>query len=70
MDSSHGFELVLRGYDRAQVNDRMADLMADRDSALIRITALERLIEELAPAQQSHDRGEAQGYQGYGEEQL
>ncbi|WP_327430686.1 serine/threonine protein kinase [Streptomyces sp. NBC_01236] len=70
VDSSHGFELVLRGYDRAQVNDRMADLMADRDSALIRITALERLIEELAPAQQSHDRGEAQGYQGYGEEQL
>lgn len=62
MDSSYGFELVLRGYDRGQVNDRVAGLVADRDSALIRITALERLIEELVSAHQSRDREVAQGY--------
>ena len=41
-----GFELVRRGYDRGQVNDRLTKLVADRDSALTRITALKR-IEEL-----------------------
>src|SRR5688500_8195854 len=45
--SPYGFELVRRGYDRAQVDDRITKLVADRDSALTRITALEKRIEEL-----------------------
>jgi cell division septum initiation protein DivIVA len=45
--SPFGFELVRRGYDRGQVDDRITKLVADRDSALTRITALEKRIEEL-----------------------
>lgn len=45
--SPFGFELVRRGYDRGQVDDRITKLVADRDSALARITALEKRIEEL-----------------------
>ncbi|MEE1739823.1 protein kinase [Streptomyces sp. BE147] len=50
--SPFGFELVRRGYDRGQVDDRVSKLVADRDSALQRILALERRIEELYPPQQ------------------
>ena len=45
--SPYGFELVRRGYDRAQVDERISKLVSDRDSALARITALEKRIEEL-----------------------
>ena len=45
--SPYGFELVRRGYDRAQVDERISKLVSDRDSALSRITALEKRIEEL-----------------------
>ena len=45
--SPFGFELVRRGYDRGQVDDRITKLVADRDSALARINALEKRIEEL-----------------------
>ncbi|KPC94003.1 cellulose-binding protein, partial [Streptomyces sp. NRRL F-6602] len=45
--SPYGFELVRRGYDRAQVDERISKLVSDRDSALTRITALEKRIEEL-----------------------
>ena len=45
--SPFGFELVRRGYDRGQVDERITKLVADRDSALARITALEKRIEEL-----------------------
>ena len=45
--SPFGFELVRRGYDRGQVDDRITKLVADRDSALARITSLEKRIEEL-----------------------
>ncbi|MGO4751690.1 cellulose-binding protein, partial [Streptomyces sp. 2MCAF27] len=45
--SPFGFELVRRGYDRGQVDDRITKLVADRDSALSRITSLEKRIEEL-----------------------
>ncbi|WP_236670073.1 SDR family NAD(P)-dependent oxidoreductase, partial [Streptomyces antimycoticus] len=45
--SPFGFELVRRGYDRGQVDDRISKLVADRDSALARITSLEKRIEEL-----------------------
>src|ERR1041385_6451256 len=45
--SPHGFDLVRRGYERAQVDERITKLVADRDSALTRITALEKRIEEL-----------------------
>lgn len=43
--SPFGFELVRRGYDRGQVDDRITKLVADRDSALTRITSLEKRIE-------------------------
>ena len=45
--SPHGFDTVRRGYERAQVDERISKLIADRDSALARITALEKRIEEL-----------------------
>src|SRR3954454_12289280 len=45
--SPYGFELVRRGYDRAQVDERISKLVSDRDSALARISALEKRIEEL-----------------------
>ncbi|KJY32493.1 cellulose-binding protein, partial [Streptomyces sp. NRRL S-495] len=45
--SPHGFDLVRRGYERAQVDERITKLVADRDSALTRISALEKRIEEL-----------------------
>ena len=45
--SPYGFELVRRGYDRAQVDERISKLVSDRDSALNRITALEKRIDLL-----------------------
>ncbi|MGW7256915.1 protein kinase domain-containing protein [Streptomyces sp. NPDC054834] len=41
---SPGFELVRRGYDRDQVDDRIAKLVSDRDSALARVAELERQV--------------------------
>jgi Zn-ribbon protein, possibly nucleic acid-binding len=45
--SPHGFDTVRRGYERAQVDERITKLVSDRDSALSRISALEKRIEEL-----------------------
>ena len=41
------FELVRRGYDRAQVDQRVAELVTERHLAHVRIGALERLVREL-----------------------
>ncbi|MFJ9415053.1 hypothetical protein ACIRPT_12895 [Streptomyces sp. NPDC101227] len=46
-NSPFGFELVRRGYDRGQVDEAITRLVADRDTALDGIAALETLIEEL-----------------------
>jgi len=45
--SPHGFDIVRRGYARTQVDDRIAALVADRDSALSRIASLEQRVAEL-----------------------
>ena len=56
--SLFGIDLVRRGYDRDQVDKRMAQLMRDRDSAVSRISALEQRIEELlAEAESSQAQG-------------
>jgi len=43
-DPSFVFDLVRQGYDRAQVDERISKLTADRDMALARISALEQRI--------------------------
>src|ERR1700761_3760532 len=48
-----GLEIVRKGYDIAQTNDRVTKLTAERDSAHSRVTALEKRIEELHLENQS-----------------
>jgi DNA repair exonuclease SbcCD ATPase subunit len=55
--SPHGFDIVRRGYERTQVDDRITKLVADRDSSLQRIAALENRIEELhLESQNAHEQ--------------
>jgi len=49
----YGFELVRRGYDRAQVDDHISKLVVVRDSALTRVILLEGILESLRAAQAS-----------------
>ncbi|MFI6341255.1 protein kinase [Streptomyces sp. NPDC050535] len=44
-----GFDLVRRGYDIKQVDERIAELVTDRDRALSRVVELGRQIEEAVP---------------------
>ncbi|MGW4232933.1 serine/threonine-protein kinase [Streptomyces sp. NPDC004980] len=55
--SPFGFELVRRGYDRAQVDDRITELVADRDSALNRISVLEGIAAGLRSGRSDAARG-------------
>lgn len=41
-----GFDVVVRGYNQAQVDSRVSKLVADRETALARIAHLEVRIEE------------------------
>lgn len=46
-DVGSSFDIVLRGYERKQVDERLARSSADRRAAAQRIGALERRVEEL-----------------------
>src|SRR6266702_2110708 len=48
-----GLEVVRRGYDVAQTNERVTKLTAERDTAHSRVSALEKRIEELHLENQS-----------------
>src|SRR6185312_10707773 len=48
-----GLEIVRKGYDIAQTNERVTKLTAERDTAHTRVTALEKRIEELHLENQS-----------------
>ena len=48
-----GLEIVRRGYDVAQTNERVTKLTAERDNAHSRVSALEKRIEELHLENQS-----------------
>ncbi|OEV05695.1 hypothetical protein AN216_01635 [Streptomyces oceani] len=59
--SPFGFDVVRRGYDREQVDDHVRKLVADHDSALARITSLEKRIEELHLETQSDNPSDPTG---------
>lgn len=40
MEPDFGFKIVRRGYDRAQVDERIVELVEERDRALARLRAL------------------------------
>lgn len=56
----YGFELVRRGYDRAQVDECISQLVSDRDSALSHVTTLEELTRNLHVASMGAERDNGQ----------
>jgi cell division septum initiation protein DivIVA len=68
-DGGPGFTIVLRGYERKQVNERLARIAADRRAAAERVAVLERRVEqlrvELQDAQRPAGRAET-SYAGLG----
>ncbi|MCX5332343.1 serine/threonine-protein kinase [Streptomyces sp. NBC_00140] len=65
--SPYGFELVRRGYDRAQVDDRIAELVVMRDRSLSRIGMLETIVVDLLAL---YLRGEDSQSAEYSEQRL
>jgi cell division septum initiation protein DivIVA len=58
-DGGPGFDIVLRGYERKQVDERLARIAVDRRAAAERVAALERRVEQLRVELQDAQRGAA-----------